>query len=366
MRVMKILHVINPLLPGGAERMAVDLAVGMKQAGHSVTVLTLQETRTFLWEELESQGVEVKALSHAMSNYSPLHAWRLSRLMNGYDVVHVHLFPAQYWGAMAKWISGFRGLLVTTEHSTFNVRCKYRLTTWLDRLMYKAYDAIIGVSEPTTTFMRQRVKGKIPVYTIENGVNLQRVTQGRCLRNELLPDLPEKAFVVMQVGRFRPEKNQECTLRALAQLPPEVHGVFIGEGPCMDHCRQLVQELGLTQRVHFLGYRADAAACLDAADVAVLPSLWESFGLSALEAMARGVPVLASDVEGLSQVVSHPDLLFETNNATELAKKIVTLRNHFEYKRTMSEYCRNRAYIFDINQTVEKHLSLYKQLRKSK
>ena len=62
MRVMKILHVINPLLPGGAERMAVDLAVGMKQTGHSVTVLTLQETRTFLWEELESQGVEVKAL----------------------------------------------------------------------------------------------------------------------------------------------------------------------------------------------------------------------------------------------------------------------------------------------------------------
>lgn len=346
--------------------MAVDLAVGMKHAGHTVTVLTLQETRTFLWEELESQGVKVKALSHAMSNYSPLHAWRLSRLMNGYDVVHVHLFPTQYWGAMAKWIFGFRGLLITTEHSTFNVRCKYRLTTWLDRLMYKAYDAIIGVSEPTTAFMRRRVRGRIPVYTIENGVNLERVTQGSRSRAELLPDLPEDAFVVMQVGRFRPEKNQECTIRALAQLPSDVHGVFIGEGPCMSRCRQLVQELGLTQRVHFLGYRADAAACLDVADVVVLPSLWESFGLSALEAMARGIPVLASNVEGLSHVVSHPDLLFETNNASELAKKIVTLRNHFEYQKTMSEYCHSRAYSFDINQAVEKHLSLYEQLRKSK
>lgn len=90
----------------------------------------------------------------------------------------------------------------------------------------------------------------------------------------------------------------------------------------MPRCRQLVQELGLSQRVHFLGYRADAAACLDAADVVVLPSLWESFGLSALEAMARGVPVLASNVEGLSQVVGHPDLLFETDNADELAKKL--------------------------------------------
>lgn len=363
---MRILHVINPLLPGGAERMAVDLAEGMKQAGHQVTVLALQATDTFLWKELEEQGVEVRALSQHLSNYSPLHAWRLRRELEGYDVVHVHLFPAQYWGACAKWISGYRGLLVTTEHSTFNVRCKYRLTTWLDRLMYRAYDAIIGVSDPTTAFMRQRVKGRIPVYTIENGVNLQRVTQGSRSRAELLPDLPKNAFVVMQVGRFRPEKNQECTIRALAQLPPEVHGVFIGEGPCMPRCRQLVQELGLSQRVHFLGYRADAAACLDAADVVVLPSLWESFGLSALEAMARGVPVLASNVEGLSQVVGHPDLLFETDNADELAKKIVTLRNHFEYQKTMSEYCRNRAYIFDINQTVEKHLALYEQLRKSK
>lgn len=164
---MRILHVINPLLPGGAERMAVDLAEGMKQAGHQVTVLALQATDTFLWKELEEQGVEVRALSQHLSNYSPLHAWRLRRELEGYDVVHVHLFPAQYWGACAKWLSGYRGLLVTTEHSTFNVRCKYRLTTWLDRLMYRAYDAIIGVSDPTTAFMRLRVKGRIPVYTIE-------------------------------------------------------------------------------------------------------------------------------------------------------------------------------------------------------
>ncbi len=363
-RKMKILHVINPLLPGGAERMVVELAARMKQAGHDVSVLTLRAERTPLWRELEARGVAVAGLSQGLSNYHPLHAWRLMRAMRPYDVVHVHLFPAQYWGALAKWLSGYKGILVTTEHNTFNTRCKYRLTTWLDRLMYRAYQTIIGVSEPTTAFMRARVQGKVPVVTIENGIDVQRVTQGARLRSELLPDLPPDAFVVMQVGRFRPQKNQAFMLRVLTQLPPDVHGVFVGDGPCLESCRQLAARLNLSGRAHFLGYRPDASACLAAADVAVMPSLWESFGLSALEAMARGVPVLASDVEGLAQVVGHPDLLFKTDSPAELAKKVVTLRNHFEYRKNMSEFCRKRASVFDIVQTVDKHLALYEDLRK--
>lgn len=108
---MRILHVINPLLPGGAERMAVDLAEGMKQAGHQVTVLALQATDTFLWKELEKQGVEVRALSQHLSNYSPLHAWRLRRELEGYDVVHVHLFPAQYWAPAPNGFPAIGGCL---------------------------------------------------------------------------------------------------------------------------------------------------------------------------------------------------------------------------------------------------------------
>lgn len=364
--MMRILHLINPLLGGGAERLVVDMAINMKQKGYDVTVASLTDQRTPLWSELKAADVPIIALSNGKSNYNPSLILPIRKLIQDFSVVHVHLFPSQYWASMAKATSHFKGVMVTTEHSTFNVRCKYTLTTLLDRWAYTAYDSIVCVSPATADFMRKRTKGRNRIDIIENGVNLNRFKDVEASREQLFPFLGTSDLLLIQVARFRNEKNQDCVIRAMKQLPENIHVAFAGDGPCEEKCKQLAQDLEVTNRVHFLGFRADAPQLMAAADIVVLASHWESFGLSAVEGMALGKPVIASNVEGLAQVINEKNLLFEADNETDLAKKLLPLCRDTTFREKMSNFCKQNAAKYDLNITVEKHINLYQDLLENK
>ena len=358
---MKILHIINSLDSAGAERLCVDLAVTMRRMGHEADILTLRDGDTALRREAEAGGVSVKSC-RVGREYDPRCILRLRPLIAGYDVLHVHLFPAQYWTAAAHRLAGSRALLVTTEHNNFNARARYWLTTQTDRLVYRRYAAAACISEPTLQFMQARTRGRMPLRLIRNGINTARFASLPAVaRSEVLPSVPAEAFLLLQVARFREQKDQDAVIRALAELPADVHAAFAGDGEREAACREQAAKLGVAGRCHFLGVRTDVPALLTLCDAAVMSSHWEGFGLAAAEAMAAGKVVLASNVPGLREVVGSEDLLFSASNERELAKKVLLLRGNFAKRRQLEAYCQERAAQFGIERTAENYIKFYQE-----
>jgi glycosyltransferase involved in cell wall biosynthesis len=188
------------------------------------------------------------------------------------------------------------------------------------------------------------------VQRIWNSVTMPlRDPQARArLRHEF--QLPEDALVVVCACRAAREKGVEHLLHAFDRTEvlngPDAVLVFMGDGPDMERLIEIRKTLSAPQRVIFAGYRTDAAELLEGADVAVVPSVWaEAFGLSALEPMARGVPVIASRVGGIPEVVADGEtgLLVEPGNATELSAALARLLGDADERRRLGENGRVRA-----------------------
>lgn len=356
---MRILHIINSLETAGAERLLVGMLPLMKQRGHEVHVAVINGTESDFSCQLKEEGITLFLLGTARDKYNPFVVWWLRKYICQYDLVHVHLFPAQYWAIIARLLWRSKAKFVTTEHNTFNSRCKYRLTTILDRWFYRHYDAIACISEATYAFMRERVSVAVPMRIIRNGIDLKRFRKVKGDRAQCLPSVPSDAFVMIQVARFQPQKNQACVIRAMTKLPSQIHAVFVGEGDTKENCKKLALSLGVTDRVHFLGVRSDVPELLSVSNIGVMSSVWEGFGLSAVECMAAGLPVLASRVEGLAQVVGDDRLLFDENNEFDLAEKVLSLYRDFDYSVQMARLCSQRADMFDVSGMVDSYLNFY-------
>ena len=362
---MKILHVINSLGTGGAEKLVADLAPLQRDAGNAVEVLLLKGGATPFRESLEKAGIRVHDFGAGTSVYSPLNIFRLIPFLRKYDVVHVHLFPAQYWVAFAKAISFAGTPLVTTEHSTHNRRRDIPVFRFFDKFVYGRYAKTAGISEKTSDALEQYLGGRGSVSTIPNGADLERFANAVPIpRNEIFPE--KCGCMIVQTAGFRAAKDQDCLLRALSILPDDVHAVFVGDGVRRAKCERLAESLGVRARAHFLGARADVPALLKAADVVVMSSHWEGFGLAAVEGMAAGKPVVASDVPGLAEVVGGAGLLFPQGDEKALAGTIEKLLSDKDFYARVSAACLRRAADFDVRKTAAAYLRLYAEAARSR
>ncbi len=365
--MLKILHVINALEMGGAERLLVELAPLMRDGDHQVEIAVSDAIQTNLYNELIKKEFRIHCLGKAGSKYNPLILTRLIKLLRKekYDIVHSHLFPSQYWVVIAKWLSNCKNTrLVTTEHSTNNSRARFKITSWIDSLFYNKYDHIICISPAVENFILSRISSKNKCSVIENGVNITEFKQATCINLE--ESLEPNIFKLIQVARFQEAKDQDCLIRALTLLPEDIHAFFIGDGERREECAALARNLCVEKRTHFLGIRTDIPNLLIASDIGIMSSHWEGFGLSAVEAMAAGLPVLASDVPGLAEVVQDKELLFTPGDEKELANKITRLHKSKDYYAEKAKRCSKRALDFDIKHTCKKHLSLYHELCRQK
>jgi glycosyltransferase involved in cell wall biosynthesis len=286
--------------------------------------------------------------------YSPLQVLAIARLLRSVDIVHAHLFPSFFWVALAV---GLRRNIhaVYTEHSTTNRRREYGLLGLADMLAYRKYSRIIciseGVKKQLDHYLPAAAAKSVVVY---NGIDLREFTN-RQAEKSVRGDASQP--LVVCVANLIDYKGQDVLIRSLALLPEEVHVALAGRGPQEARLRELAASLGVTGRVRFLGYVSDVASVYNAARICVIPSLWEGFGMVAVEAMASGVPVVASRIPGLAEVVGIAGLLFEAGNPADLAEKISILLKSpalwsekrklgiersktFSIERMADEYCR--------------------------
>ena len=365
---MRVLHLINDLRVAGAERLVADLCEAQKVQGLKVSVAPLAPCDSPLQSKIHDAGIPLLLPDRAVPIRSPVHIFRLRRLFTGFDVVHVHLFPAQLWAVLAaKSLGKSAPVLVTTEHNTYNSRRSVPVFRSVDAAMYAAYTRIAAISEATKTDLAAYLPAtasKIAVVT--NGINPRRFTQAGSPeeRAALFPDIPAGALVLLSVGRLEPQKDFPTLLRAVA-IVPEAHLFVIGAGRLSESLEALARFLGIAGRVRFLGLRDDIPALLRNADVYGQSSAWEGFGIAAVEAMASGLPLVITDVPGLREVVGNAAIAVPTANPEAFAGALRELAANPAKRRELGERGRERAALFTIEASANAYAALYRDAAQS-
>lgn len=359
---MKILHIINKLSTGGAQSLVAEMAIEQTKNGDDVSILELMPSpNNILIKKVTNVGVTVHTL-HPLGNvYNPFIIFSIiPYLRRGYDVVHVHLFPAQYWVAFAKKLSFTKIHIVTTEHNTNNKRRNNSFWIGVDKFVYSCYDKIIACADKPLQLFRKQY----PNYdscAIPNGVDISKYKDAKPYSKTDF-NMSEKDFMVTMVARSDYPKRQDTVIEAIAKLPNNFHAVFVGgipEKPNAKKCMDLAQSLGVSNRVHFLYTRSDVPSILKTSDAVVMSSEYEGLSLSSIEGMASGKPFISSNVNGLKEVVAGAGLMFECGNSDELASILSKLEYDKDFYNQIVRSCLERAAQYDIKVCVSKYKSIY-------
>lgn len=350
---MKILHVITSLRSGGAEKLMIDLLPRLRDLGNDVELLLFDGTKTPFYEELEKTGIKIHHLSIGGNVYNPLNIIQLIKYIRQFDIIHTHNTACQYFVPLAKILSRAICKLFTTEHSTNNRRRQYKFFKYIDKFIYSRYKFIISISEKATNSLAHFVGNKDNITTVENGIDLSK------FRKFKAPILDDTKKIITMVAGFRDAKDQDTLIRAIALLPREYKLWLIGDGERRNVLENLAAELNITDRVKFWGVQSNIPFILEQSHIVVLSSHWEGFGLAAVEAMSASRPVIASNVDGLREVVKDAGILFPHQDFQTLALEIRSIcKNQSKYNK-VALACKEKANQYDINIMATKYNNLY-------
>lgn len=359
---MKILHVITSLATGGAEKLMVDLLPRMKEKGHHVELCIFDGTRTPFYEQVEAAEIKIYSFHQGGSVYNIKNILKLGNLIRKgkYDIVHTHNTAPQLFAALCSvWCSV---VLITTEHNTSNRRREWKWYAWLDRWMYRQYKSIITISDQAEINLCKHIgkKHSQNICTIYNGIDYERYAMAQPAVD--VRKLSSK--IITNVAGFRNQKDQPTLIKAMPFLPDEFHLCLVGDGDRRQEFETLVKELNLSDRVHLLGLRCDIPEVLAASDYVVMCSHYEGLSLSSLEGMASGKPFLASNVDGLREIVHGNGVLFEHEDAKGFADAILSLENNEDYKNQIIAKCQKKAFQYDISIMTKQYLDVYHTILK--
>jgi len=371
---MKILLIVSSYAPntGGLQTVTQQLAGELSARGHRVSVVTNRYPRTLPANEV-LDGVPVTRwhfltprlqqllnlrldLFLAGLIYFPLTLVRLVRLVlrERPDVVNLHFVGAPaVFVLLTRWFGRFR--LVVSAHGDDVEGLSGR--AFLDRRVFRS---LLRRAEVVTACSR---------YLLEKAVALAPSSGGdaRVIHNgiEALSEsgTPEKTYGVVAAGRLYPAKGFDVLLRAQARAKHKPVVTLIGDGPERESLEQLARSLGLNGEIRFSGKQDhdQVLRAMAAADLIVIPSRCESFGIVALEAMALGKPVVATHVGGLPEVLAGADaVLVEPDNAGELSAAIETVMARLLSEPQFGARNRGCAARFSVDKMTHGYLEAYR------
>ena len=361
---MKILHLIDRMSMGGAQSLVVEIATVQKKNGHSVDVLQLFDSpdRTFP-DRLINLGIPVSALSKG-SMYNPMHIFKIKPILKNYDIVHVHLFPALYWAGFANMLTGCKTPMVYTEHSTYNKRREKYFLRLIDKFVYsKCYKCVIACADKALETFRNYFP-KVNSISIPNGVDTSKYKNAIPYTKKELIGTDEDVFTITMVARYTYPKRQDTIVEAISKLPEKYHAILVGSKKDdieAIQLRKMCDELGVSHRVHSLYIRKDVPRILKSSDVICMSSIYEGLSLSSIEGMASGHPFIATNVNGLREIVKGAGELFELGDSQGLANLIIKLSEDNDFYNMVSKHCEERAQQFDIHNVVSKYMDVYKK-----
>ena len=358
---MRILHVITSLRTGGAEKLMVDLLPKLRDLGNEVEILLFDGIPTPFYDQLISAGIQVNALRVGGRVYNPANILALRPYLKRFDIIHSHNTACQFFLAIAKKITRASCKIVTTEHSTSNRRRDHSFFKAIDGWMYNQYEKIICVSEISAQNIRDYVGcSRMPIAVIPNGIDYSKFSEAQP-NAEIIDHYAGVRRAVMVAG-FRYEKDHPTVIKAFSLLPDDYHLFLVGDGDRRQEYEKLIRELGCEDKIHLLGVRSDVPSLLKASEVVIMSSHREGLSLSNLEGMASGRPFVASDVDGLHEIVDGYGLLFPHEDAQALADIIIKLSADESYAKKVALRCQERAKQFDINVMARRYNSIYQEV----
>ncbi len=366
---LSIVHVLSSFGMGGQERVALDLAGGQTGEGHRVLTVSLASEDGPLASEFRDQGLEISTVV-VRPGRDPRLFLELARLFRTrhVDVVHTHNPQPLLFSALPAKLA--RARLVHTKHGV-NPDSPRRLA--MRRAAGRLVDAFVAVSQPTADVASERRECRSGrLHVVPNGIDLRRFGPDgdarRAIRREL--GIPDDAFAVGTVGRLWPEKGHAYLISSLASVLGEsFHLVITGEGPERDNLTRQVAELARPGSVHLTGNRRDVPKVLAALDVFVLTSKSEGLPLVIPEAMAAGLPVVATRVGGIPQVVEEGVTGFMVAYGDEdaLRGRLVALDGDRQLAGRLGTMGRERSLDrYSSRRMVADYLALYRQVVESK
>ena len=360
---MKILFVITGLGMGGAERQVCSLAEQFVAFGHQVLLISMTGETV---NSPKSTEVEVVALGMVKKTLGFIHAYfqarKIIKRFNP-DVLHSHMVHANIFSRLLRLTTHIQKLVCTAHSTSEGGRGRILSYRFTDRLC----DISTNVSqEAVDAFVQQ---GAVPagrMVAMHNGIDSENFRYNSINRKRLRAELGLAVHtpLLLAVGRLTTAKDYPNLLAAFSALPPifdVAQLAIIGVGEDEENIKTRVIQQGLSNRVHFLGLRRDVNEWMSAADVFVLSSAWEGFGLVVAEAMACERVVVATDCGGVKEVVGDAGFLVPPRDSQLLADALVkALSLPMAEKDKLTKLARSRVVErYSIDSVCEKWLSIY-------
>lgn len=350
----RILHLITSFETGGTERQAAELLLRLDESAWDVRLAVLHR-RGQLLERLKDRFPSPPEFP--LTSFYNLNAvrqlWRLCRLLRAQRIslLHAHDFYAGILGGVAARLTR-TPMIAAQRHLRLSDR---RIHDYGTRLIHRLAGRVLVNSAAIREHLLTR--SAVPpekIAVIHNGLltdgGVSRAESRAESRAALIRELalPPSAILIGQVARLEEVKGHRYVIAAAAQIVPdhpEVHFIFIGDGSLREQLRAQAAQLGLTNHVHLPGDRPDAATLIAGCDVAVLASLHEGFPNAVLEAMAAGVPVIATDSGGTKEMIRSGETgrLIPPADADALARSISQALAHPAHSEAMA--ARARAFV---------------------
>lgn len=365
-----VITVVESLGRGGAERMVVTTMGRIQRHRFEPRVATLFGPDD-LADELRAMKIPVHDLGMRRPRDIPRAAFNLRRLIRhtGAQVVHTHLYFANIVGRLAT--RGGSAALVTTLHNpdyTYDAGHgpRFQVRKALDRLTLRRPGHLLAVSEE----VRRDYQAHFDLPHIEvlyNFIDLGRFHErlhalDRATARRML-GVRDDEVVVLHVGRFHRQKAQDHLLRAfeVAVLEsPNLRLFLAGDGGELPNARAMASEMDLGDSVVFLGTVPDVAPLYRAADVFVFPSRFEAFGMALLEAMAAGLPSVATRAGGIQELATERTTLFtEIDHVTQLARALIRLARDPALRASLGAAAVERARDFDCTRWLPRLEEIY-------
>ena len=364
-----ILHVIESDGPGGAETVFADLVLRADSARFA-TIAVVPGITTWLTARLGEHERRLVAPTGWPTSkpFDFAYVRSLRRVVREVraDIVHAHSFGSAVYAAAA--LAGSRTQLVITLHGRVDVTEPGRLAACKWWLLRRAV-AVVCVSK-SLRLLAEATRGarSLRLSTIYNGIDVERFAVGRntTLRAQL--NLPDGELLIGAVGNVRTPKAYDVLLRAVASVRDQgvnIHLAIAGDdapSPLVEMLLSLRDALHLREHVTFVGYVDEVAAFLNGLDVFVLSSHTEGFSLATVQALAAGLPVIATRCGGPEEIIESniSGLLVQPGSPDALASAIVTLSRDKGARERLSRAARSRSLeAFSIAAMVHRYEALY-------